>query len=107
MYQASIKLPQEEVVKLNHMMQLSGTDIYEKYGLKRDETITFTAKFANGYEADIKLVICEEDSPFVDPVLFDSVGHEICVLEPDFDSFDGDYVFPVNGEIFTVKVSVL
>lgn len=41
---------------INDLLNLTGDEIYQKYGYKRDETITHTAKFPNGIEADIKLV---------------------------------------------------
>ena len=46
-------------------------------GRGKNETIVHTAKFANGIEADIKLVICEEETPYTEGVLF----HDGCHFE--------------------------
>lgn len=58
----TIKISREEMDFINNLLNLSGDEIYQKYGYKRDETIIHTAKFSNGIEADIKLVISEEES---------------------------------------------
>lgn len=56
----------------------------------RDEIIfKSTAVFKNGIEADIK--VCNGDTPYVDPVLFDD-GSQACTLEVT-DSFFGEYIF--------------
>ena len=53
----TIKIPSKEMELINDLLNLIGDEIYQKYGYKRDETITHTAKFPNGIEADIKLGI--------------------------------------------------
>ena len=60
-----------------------------------DEVIrTFTARFSDGYEADIK--VCNGDPPYVDAVLFDPNGCEAHVLATS-DSLLGKYLFQ-HGE---------
>lgn len=73
--------------------------------VKQGEVIkTFTAKFNNGYEADIKVVNGNEDSsPYVDPVLFNASGNEIAVGEVA-DSLLGEYIFDYDGQQYTVIV---
>ena len=51
----TIKITKDEMELINDLLNLTGEEIYQKYGYKRDETITHTAKFPNGIEADIKL----------------------------------------------------
>ena len=58
----TIKISSEEMNLINDLLNLTGDEIYQKYGYKRDETITHTAKFPNGIEADIKLVLCEDET---------------------------------------------
>lgn len=61
-----------------------------------------TAKFPSGVEADIKL--CNGDTPWVDPVLFDKDGKEIFFLDPDEDFF-GEFCFKTgNHEEYVVIV---
>lgn len=50
-----------------------------------DEVIySFTAKFNNGYQSDIRL-INSEDGPFLDLTLFDDEGSEITCLDPMYE----------------------
>ena len=62
----TIKITKDEMELINDLLNLTGEEIYQKYGYKRDETITHTAKFPNGIEADIKLVICEDEPPYTE-----------------------------------------
>lgn len=66
----TIKITNAERNLINDLLNLTGDEIYQKYGYKRNETIVHTAKFANGIEADIKLVISEEESPYTEGILF-------------------------------------
>ena len=88
----TIKIPSKEMELINDLLNLTGDEIYQKYGYKRDETITHTAKFPNGIEADIKLVICEEEAP-------------LTCTEPDC-TYDGEWNFEHNGIEYTVLVEV-
>ena len=89
---------------INQLLNMTGEEIYQKYGYKRDETITKTAKFPNGIEADIKLVICEEEKPYTEGVLFDN-GSEVACTEPD-ETYDGPWEFEYNGTEYVVNVTI-
>lgn len=66
-------------------MEMNGTEIYQKYGLKRDKSITYTFNFQNGYSLDMKLVICEEEHPYINLILFDDKNREIaCDIGDDY-----------------------
>lgn len=99
----TIKISREEMNFINNLLNLSGDEIYQKYGYKRDETIIHTAKFSNGIEVDIKLVICEE-SPYTEGVLLHD-GYELTCTDPD-DTYDGEWDFEVNGVKYIVLVEV-
>ena len=105
-YSSTILISKALAAHINSLCEMSGNEIYQKYGYHRDETITLTAKFDNGYEADIKTVICEEDSPYVDPVLFNPFGSEVCVLGVEDGPIQGEYVFENGADIYTVVVGV-
>lgn len=45
----TIKISREEMNFINNLLNLSGDEIYQKYGYKRDETIIHTAKFSKDY----------------------------------------------------------
>lgn len=98
----TIKISREEKDFINDLLNLSGDEIYQKYGYKRDETIIHTAKFSNGIEADIKLVISEEESPYTEGVLFHD-GYELTRTDPD-DVYDGEWDFEFNGLKYIVFV---
>ena len=74
---SELALPQDIVQKMNSMLGMSGSEIYAKYGLKRDENICNTLVFDNDYSLDVRLVICEEDPPYIDLILYDDNGCEI------------------------------
>ena len=100
----TIKISNSEMSLINDLLNLTGDKIYQKYGYKRDETITHTAKFPNGIEADIKLVICEDDTPYTEGVLFHN-GYELTCTEPDC-TYDGEWNFEYDGTKYTVLVEV-
>ena len=91
----TIKITNAERNLINDLLNLTGDEIYQKYGYKRNETIVHTAKFPNGIEADIKLVICEEESPYTEGILFHN-GFELAHTEPDC-TYDGEWNFEHNG----------
>ena len=82
----TIKITNAERNLINDLLNLTGDEIYQKYGYKRNETIVHTAKFPNGIEADIKLVISEEESQYKD-----------C-------TYDGEWNFEHNGIEYIVLV---
>lgn len=41
----TIKISSKEMKLINDLLNLTGDEIYQKYGYKRDETITHTTKF--------------------------------------------------------------
>lgn len=88
------------------LMGMTGKQIYDKYGYKRDETFIHTAKFENGFEVDIKLVICDEDEyPYVEAVLFEN-GHERACSDGTGDSMLGEWNLSYNGTEYEVDVKI-
>ncbi len=93
-YDATIIVPRDEVEQMQ--------DILDGDCLANDEVVkTYTATFDNGYQADIKVV--DGCPPFVDPVLFNEHGQEICTIEIA-DNLCGEYKFCVGEDTFTVSV---
>ena len=69
-----------------------------------EETIkTFTAKFKNGKEADIKICNAPKDEggPYIDSVLFDENGNEIALLDVG-ESLIEEFVFEYNADFYQV-----
>lgn len=100
----NIVISKKEMKLINDLLNLDGDEIYQKYGFKRDETITHTAKFPNGIEADIKLVICEEENPYTEGVLFHN-GFELAHTDCEC-TYDGEWRFEHNGIEYVVNVIV-
>jgi hypothetical protein len=103
-YSEQICVPKNQLVHINKLLKMGGQEIYDKLGLKRDETITYTVKFPNGYEADIKVVICEDDTPYIDTVLFNERGCEITCSSDDSEQYDGEYCFEEGDKEYVVTV---
>ena len=52
-----ITISAEEMELINDLLNLTGEEIYQKYGYKRDEAIIHTAKFPNGIMGSNIIVI--------------------------------------------------
>ncbi len=98
----NIVISKNEMGLINDLLNLTGEEIYQKYGYKRNEAITHTVKFPNGIEADIKLVICDEEQPYTEGVLFQD-GVELTHTECE-DTYEGEWWFEHNGIEYIVNV---
>lgn len=99
-----IVLEQEKLDFINQLLSMTGDEIYDKYGLKRDETIVYTAVFPDGMQADIKLVICDEE-PYTEAVLFDKNGFQKAYTDPE-DEYTGDWELEYDNINYVVTVKV-
>lgn len=99
-----VVLEQEELDSINQLLSMTGDEIYEKYGLKRDETIVYTAVFSDGMQADIKLVICDEE-PYTEAVLFDKNGFQKAYTDPKYE-YTGDWELEYDDVNYVVTVKV-
>lgn len=103
---SEIVLDQEELDFINQLLSMTGDEIYDKYGLKRDETIVNTAVFPDGMQADIKLVICDgENKPYTEAVLFDKNGFQKAYTDPE-DEYTGDWELEYDDVNYVVAVKV-
>lgn len=95
-----IKIDPVELSTMNELLKRTTQDPNTKH----DHTIqVYTAQFDHGIEADIKVVNgCIDSGPYVDPVLFEH-GSEICIGEVG-DQLDGEYLFPVDREVYQVLI---
>lgn len=101
---AEITLDQKELDFINELLSMAGDEIYEKHGLKRDETIVHTVVFSDGMQADIKLVICDED-PYTEAVLFDKNGFQKAYTDPKYE-YTGDWELEYDDVNYVVTVNV-
>lgn len=106
-YTKTIKISQELSDKIKDLLELTGEECYDKYGLKRDETIVETVTFDNGNIVDIKCCIADyNDYTWTEGILFDEYGNEITYTEPS-DQFLGEWQFEdEENNKYTVLVEV-
>lgn len=98
-YKETIKIRKKEAEKMERILSIEEGH-YPDYD--SDTVIkTYTAKFSNGFEADIK--VCNGDTPFV--VLSNEKGIEICVGKVK-DTLLGEYHFEYGEDVFVVTVEV-
>ena len=98
-YNAEIHINKSDIDEHESMME--NNDCYADAGTA--EVIeTFTTKFADGHQVDLK--ICNsEDGIWLDPVMFDKNGCEVCVIEPAY-SLKGDFIFWIGEDEYVVTV---
>jgi len=96
-YEKTITLKATEYRLVNDALNLPDA-------MGEDDTITFTAKFDNGYEADIKCCGTQDDVAWTEAVLFDENGVQVAYSEPD-SSILGDWeLYDWDGNTYRVKV---
>ena len=101
---AEITLDQKELDFINELLSMAGDEIYEKHGLKRDETIVHTVVFSDEMQADIKLAICDEES-YTEAVLFDKNGFQKAYTDPKYE-YTGDWELEYDDVNYVVTVKV-
>lgn len=94
----------EKIEDLLHHQPLTEDDC-----MGEDETITYTAKFKNGLEMDIKLCgvqfdeFAEDNTPWTEAVLFDKNGSELTFAEPG-DEFFGCWEIEYDGILYRAVI---
>lgn len=101
-YEKTLKISKEEAKKYQKLLEQDELD-FEKENVEEDSTLKIlTTKFENGFCADIK-VCTGQHNCYVDPVLFDSKGNEVCVDEPS-ETILGEYYFKNDEDKYIVNV---
>ena len=103
-YTSDKKISYELNGLIEKLLKMTGDEIYDRYGFKRDETITTTVKFANGYEMDVKLVICGGDEyPYTEAVLFDLQGNQLICSDPE-DEYIGKWQLDYDNNRYIASI---
>lgn len=68
-----------------------------------DNTITYTAKFPDGKEMDIKCCGCQVDPSWTEAVLFDSQGYQLTYTEPS-EEYSGRWELEYGGIKYVVDI---
>lgn len=104
-YKTQIKITQDDVNFVNKVMEITDEtdERWEDYQDLRDCTVErYTGYFEDGHFADVSL--CSGQSNFfIDPVLFDEKGHQVCVLECA-DDILGEYSFADAGNEYILEI---
>ena len=102
----NIIISKKEIELIDNLLNMTGNEIYQKYGFKRDETIiNHSVKFPNGIEADIKLVICgDEEKPYIEGILFHN-GFELICTE-SFNVYNKEWNFEYDGVEYIVNIII-
>lgn len=104
-YKTQIKISQEDIDFINKVMEITDEtdERWEDYQDLKDCTVErYTGYFEDGHFADVSL--CSGQSNFfIDPVLFDKDGNEVCVLEC-VETILGEYEFEDEGNIYILEI---
>lgn len=85
LHETLLPISRKDVDFINKVLDMDADEIYDAYGIKRDEKLSYSAAFNNGYKMDINVVFCDDSSPYVDLVLYDKDGHELAsVVHEDY-----------------------
>lgn len=97
-----VKVEKELAEELQNFLNMEEVNLYDLEIVEDSVVETFTAKFSDGFEADIK-VCAGIDNFYIDPVLFYENGYEACVLEPCAELL-GEYVFECDNKEYIVEL---
>ena len=101
----TIQISKKEAEELQGLLNLEKANLH-KLKIAEDSVVeTFTAKFSDGFEADIK-VCAGIDNFYIDPVLFYKNGYEACVLDPCSELL-GEYVFECGNKEYVVNLDIV
>lgn len=103
---AYVEIPMSEIKRLNDLMWADKID-YDALGLKPSENIaTFTARFADGCFADVKVNTGEKDHEcYAEAVLFDELGSQIAFTHDVSYQLDGpDWILLAGNNEYRIHV---
>lgn len=105
-FERDILISKKDAKFYAEILSMTGQQLYDEYGYKRDETFSLTAHFDSNIEVDIKIVICDvEDTLYTEGVLF-RLGHEQCCSDPS-DELLGEWDFMVGNDTYIVNVKTM
>lgn len=100
-YRTVLYISAAELEVINKFLAAKTEDEYQG----EDNTITYTAKFPDGQEMDIKCCGCKDESSWSEAVLFNAQGYQITCSDVEAD-FDGPWELEADGILYIVDVRV-
>lgn len=98
-YRQVITISTKSLAIINGYINATSEDEYQS----EDETITYTAKFPDGKEMDVKCCGCQDGPSWTEAVLFTPSGYELVCTEPSY-GFDGPWIIEYNGITYIADV---
>ncbi len=98
-YRTTIPVPAKVMAQINGYLNANSQDEYQG----EDTTITYTAKFPDGKEMDIKCCGCRNEASWTEAVLFDEQGNELTYTEVE-EEFAGPWQLTYQGVTYIAVV---
>lgn len=107
----SISVPFEKLQKEYAIARLTGDELYQKKGVKRDEILFgYSMQFDNGYEMTADMIAGEgAEKPAWRVLLLDSHGNEVDDSSEDYDATDTIFRCDdgATGDTYILKIKVM
>lgn len=109
---ATITLSFETAMRLYELAQLTGKELYDAYGLKRNELLlSESVEFFDGYTMDLELAVGEEDEkPELHVMLVSETGAVVADVSEDYDNDAILSTFSVDdddtGKSYSVTIGI-
>ena len=98
-YQKVLYVPDSVLLTIRGYLQAQSEAEYQG----KDNTITYTARFPDGKEMDIKCCGCRDESSWTEAVLFDEKGCQLTFSEVE-EEFEGPWELEYDGAHYCVDV---
>lgn len=98
-YQKVLYVPDSVLLTIRGYLQAQSEAEYQG----KDNTITYTARFPDGKEMDIKCCGCRDESSWTEAVLFDEKGCQLTFSEVE-EEFEGPWKLEYDGAHYCVDV---
>lgn len=105
-YTKDYYLTETEKRKFDNMLHMTETEIYDRFGYKKDTIFTDTVIFTEHIQMDIQFILCGYDEkPYIQAVLFED-GCEVACSEV-FDKQPEEYVLHYDSNTYISRLFVL
>ncbi len=100
-YRAILCISTVALEQINKYLSAKRKDEYQG----EDNTITYTVRFPDGKEMDVKCCGCRDEASWTEAVLFDERGCQIACSDVE-ETFDGPWELEADGVLYITKIVV-